>query len=231
MENKRSSAHLKVSIFPSGADIPDEPDAINLGVLNWEWMTNDKNGLIDVIAKFFNNSPKDNGNAPREYRNNVCVLVADADSRDDMLEASKDYLGVKMVAVNPAVQLRDYQKPLLQTALETHENILRESIQKTYVNLYHPSVEHRIRPGLNVRLSQIQSANATEHVGDGQRAIINQLRTDGKLLVPGNADLNPDTFWVGRNNLQSGKVKLHSLREQFARGPERVQTSKRGYCR
>ncbi|MCY4653199.1 MAG: DUF499 domain-containing protein [Dehalococcoidia bacterium] len=219
MESKRSGAHLKASIFPSGADIPDEADAINLGVLSWEWMHTGRDGLADAIAKFFNNSPKDNGNAPREYRNNICVLVADADGRDGMLEASKDYLGIKMVADNPNVQLRDYQKTLLKTALETSQNILRESIQKTYVNLYHPSVEHRIRPDLNVRLSQIQSANATEHVGDGQRAIINQLRTDGKLLMPGSADLNPGTFWASRNNLQHGKVKLHSLREQFARGP------------
>ena len=82
MENKRSAAHLKVSIFPSGADIPDEADAINLGVLNWEWMHTNRDGLADAIATFFNNSPKDNGNAPREYRNNVCVLVADTDARD-----------------------------------------------------------------------------------------------------------------------------------------------------
>ena len=175
--------------------------------------------MVDAIATFFNNSPKDNGNAPREYRNNVCVLVADTDARAGMLEASKDYLGVKLVADDPAIELRDHQKPLLRTALETSETILRESIQKTYVNLYHPSVEHRIRPGLNVRLSQIQSANATEHLGDGQAAIINQLRTDGKLLVPGAADLNPATVWPNRANLQSGKVKLQLLREQFARGP------------
>ena len=219
MESKRSAAHLKVSVFPSGADIPDESEAINLGVLNWEWMHTSRDGLVDAIATFFNNSPKDNGNAPREYRNNVCVLVADTDGRSGMLEASKDYLGVKMVVDNSAIQLRDYQKPLLRTALETSETILRESIQKTYVNLYHPSVEHRIRPGLNVRLSQIQSANATEHVGDGQAAMVNQLRTDGKLLVPGTADLNPETFWASRSNLQNGKVKLQLLREQFARGP------------
>ena len=219
MENKRSGAHLKVSIFPSGADIPDEPDAINLGVLNWEWMFSDKPGLEDAVAMFFSNSPKDNGNAPREYRNNVCVLVADAGGGVGMLEASTNYLGVKMVADSPAVQLREYQKPLLKTALETSENILREAIQKTYVNLYHPSVEHRIRPGLNVRLSQIQSANATEHVGDGQRAVIDQLCFDGKLLVPGSADLNPETVWARRNNLRSGKVTLQSLREQFSRGP------------
>ena len=219
MENKRSVAHLKVSIFPSGADIPDEPDAINLGVLNPDWMHASRDGLVDAIAKFFNSSPKDNGNAPREYRNNVCILVADTDGRDGMLEASRDYLGVKVVADDPTIELRDYQKPLLRTALETSETILREAIQKTYVNLYHPSVEHRVRPGLNVRLSQIQSANATENVGDGQAAIINQLRTDGKLLVPGSADLNPETVWANRANLQNGKVKLQSLREQFARGP------------
>ena len=219
MDNKKSGAHLRVSIFPSGADIPDEPDAINLGILRWEWMHTDSDGLVDAIARFFNNSPKDNGNAPREYRNNICVLVADTDGRRGMLEASRDYLGVKMVADNPAVRLRDYQKPLLKTALETSETILREAIQKTYVNLYHPSVEHRIRPGLNVRLSQIQSANATEHVGDGQRAIVEQLRLDGKLLAPNRADLNPETVWANRNNLQQGKVKLHWLREQFARGP------------
>ena len=219
MENKRSNAHLKVSIFPSGADIPDEPDTINLGVLNWEWMTNDNDGLADVIAKLFNDSPKDNGNAPREYRNNVCVLVADAGGKDGMLEASRDYLGVKRVAEDPSMNLREYQNSLLKTALESSENILRESIHKTYVNLYHPSVEHRIRPSLNVRLSQIQSANATERVGDGQSAIINQLRMDGKLLVPGSADLNPESVWASRNNLQHGKIKLQSLREQFARGP------------
>ena len=219
MENKRSGAHLKVSVFPSGADIPDEPDAINLGVLNWEWMNSERDDLVDAVARFFGNSPKDNGNAPREYVNNVCILVADAGGGEGMLEASRNYLGVKMVAENSTVQLREYQEPILKTALETSEKILREAIQKTYVNLYHPSVEHRIRLGLNVRLSQIQSANATEHVGDGQRAIIEQLRLDGKLLVPGRADLNPETIWPRRNNLRSGKVMLQSLREQFARGP------------
>ena len=70
-----------------------------------------------------------------------------------------------------------------------------------------------------MRLSQIQSANATEHVGNGQRAVIDQLCFDGKLLVPGSADLNPETVWARRNNLRSGKVTLQSLREQFARGP------------
>ena len=219
MGNKRSAASLRVSIFPSGADIPDEPDAINLGVLNWEWMTSDNDGLVDVIARFFSNSPKDNGNAPREFRNNVCVLVADADGRNGMLEASKDYLGVKVVSEDSSLQLREYQQERLKTDLERTQNILRQSIQKTYVNLYHPSVEHRIRPDLSVRLSHIQSANATENLGNGQQAIIEQLDIDSKLLKPGNADLNPETVWASRRNLQNGKVQLRSLREQFSRGP------------
>ena len=53
----------------------------------------------------------------------------------------------------------------------------------------------------HVRISQ---EAAVEAPGDGQRAIIEELRNRRKLIVLENADLDAEMYWSRRQNLANG---------------------------
>ena len=218
MPRQRSQNHLQVAVFPSGSDIPDNPDSVALGIINYEWLTQGEKGVVQAIANFSRNGPGSGGQAPRQYVNNFVVLVADRDQRGDMVRHARRYAAARYIKDNPPATLQPYQRQNLETELTSAEKDLFIAIQRLYVNLYYPSSDHLISDDTRMQYVVISPEVASEKPGDGQYAVIQTLSSRRKLITPQNPDLNP-TYWQERPNLRSGKIELKNVKEEFARVP------------
>ena len=61
MPTRQSQRHMHAQVFPSGSDIPDNRDSISLGVINYEWFTQEHEGRLPAITHFYRNSPAGGG--------------------------------------------------------------------------------------------------------------------------------------------------------------------------
>ena len=219
MPNQKSRSHLEATIFPSGSDIPDNPDSIGLGIINPEWFTQEQDGLLHALVNFYRNSPLAGGQSPRQYKNNLCILVADADDRGDMRRHAQRSLAARHIRDNPPDNLQPHQQEILDTELTGADRDLAVAIQKLYVHLYYPSTEYPIAPDALMQHVTISPEVAAERPGDGQHAVIHTLTSRRKLVTPQNADLDPESFWQQRLIRREGKIRLSSLKAEFAREP------------
>ena len=218
-ESSRNVSQLEVSIFPEAPNIPDNPDAINLGVLWYEWMPEGRKNLNTVLTNFYRNSPLNNGQTPRQYKNNVAILVPDDSSSGEMEAHARHYLAAEQVKQSQSNRLLDYQKESLDKELASAKRNLFIAIQKLYVNLYCASRDDTIsRDALLTRI-RITPDDATEQPGNGQHAVKKAMESQ-RLIVEGRqANLSADMYWDKRANLRSGKMSLVALKEEFARQP------------
>ena len=219
MPLQRSQNHMQAAVFPSGADIPDNPDSVGLGVINYEWFTQKDDGLLPALSNFYRNSPAGGGQSPRQFKNNFVVLVADHDGSGDMERHARRCIAARYIKDNPPSSLQKHQLDSLETELAGAEKDLFVAIQKLYVNLYYPSTDHPISNDTLMHHVLISPEVASERPGQGQYAVIQTLTSRRKLITLENADLDPTSYWKRRSNLMPGKVGLVSLKEEFARGP------------
>ena len=221
MPHQRSQSHLSAAIFPSEAAIPDQPDAVNFGVINYEWLHQDSPGLPDALANFYRHSQLNSGAGagPRQYRNNLAILVADPDSAADMTLQARRCLAAQRIKAKPPATIQPHQLESLDTELGNAQRDLRLAIQKRYVHLYYSSNDHAISADTRLQHTVISAEIAAEKPGDGQYAVIKTLADRGKLLTADTADLDPESWWGRRHNLMAGKVRLAAFKEEFAREP------------
>ena len=221
MPNQRSQKHLAAAVFPSESAIPDSPDVVNFGVINYEWLHQNSPGLPDALANFYRHSQLNGGASarPRQYRNNLVILVADPDSNADMARQARRCLAALRIKNNPPDTIQPHQRESLNTELHNAQRDLRLAIQKRYVHLYYPSNDHPIAPDTRLQHTVISAEIAAEKPGDGQYAVIRTLANRGKLLTDETADLDPESWWRRRRNLNEGKVGLAAFKEEFAREP------------
>ena len=219
MPNRNSQDHMEASIFPFEAGIPDSPDKVHLGIINYEWLTEGHAGLPVALTTFYRNSPQNNGQASRQYKNNVVILVADSPEDNQMEIFARRYLAARQVNDNPPENLQDYQKETLASELASSERDLYIAIQKLYVNLYYPSVDDTISNDALLTRIRITPDDASEAPSQGQHAVIKTLRDRSKLLMRDSASLDGEMYWYKRNNLKNGKALLSGIKEEFAREP------------
>ena len=219
MPRQRSQNHLQAAVFPSGSDIPDNRDSVGLGVINYEWFTQEEEGLLPALSNFYRNSPAGGGQSPRQYKNNFVVLVGDHDGSGDMERHARRCLAAHYIKDNPPEAVQAHQLESLQTELTSAEKDLSVAIQRLYVNLYYPSTDHPISNDTLMHHVLISPEVASERPGEGQYAVMQTLASRRKLITLENADLDPASYWKRRSNLMGGKVGLVSLKEEFAREP------------
>lgn len=217
--SRNSRNHMEACIFPAESGIPDSPDKVHLGVVNYEWLTEGQDGLVPALTNFYRNSPLSNGQAPRQYKNNVVVVVSDEVDNNDMELFARRYLSAYQVKNNPPDTLQDYQKESLENELASAEKDLYTAIQRLYVNLYYPSVDDPISNDTLFTRIRITPDDAAERPSEGQHAVIKTLQGRRKLLVEESASLDGEMHWNQRRNLRNGKARLSALKEEFAREP------------
>ena len=204
---------------PSGSDIPDSPDSLCLGIINYEWITQKDSGLLQALSNFYRNSPAGGGQRPRQYKNNIAVLIADHDGGGDMALHARRCLAARYIMDNPPESLQKHQMDSLETELASAVKDLYIAIQRLYVNLYYPSTDSPISNDTLMHYVRISPEVASEKPGDGQNAVLQTLVSRRKLITLNDAELDPESYWKMRRNLLRGKVDLVSLKEEFAREP------------
>ena len=219
MKSRNSRELMNATIFPSEANVPDSPDRVHLGVLNYEWLCEGDEGLTAALTRFYRNSPLNNGQSPRQFKNNIAILVADRNSEADMRHHARRHLAAQYITTNPPATLMTHQQENLAAELSQSKKDLFTAIQKVYVNLYYPSTDQPISNDTLLTRIRISPDAASESPGDGQSAIIDTLRNRRKLIMLDNADLDAEMYWNRRHNLLGGKVGLSNVKEEFAREP------------
>lgn len=219
MPHQKSQNHLRAVIFPSGSDIPDNSNSISLGVINYEWMTQKDDGWLQALSNFYRNSPAGGGQSPRQYKNNFVVLLADHDGRGDMDRQARRCLAAQNIKEKPPESLQEHQLSSLETELAGAQKDLFIAIQRLFVNLYYPSTDQPISTDTLMHHVRISPELASERPGEGQYAVLQTLASRRKLITMETADLDPESYWKHRKNLQRGKVGLVSLMDEFAREP------------
>ena len=219
MPGQRSQQHLPATVFPSGSDIPDNPGSVALGVINYEWFTQERESRFPALSNFYRNSPAGGGQSPRQFKNNFVVLVADRDQSGDLERHARRYLAARQIKDRPPESLQPYQSDQLETELTGAGKDLFVAIQRLYVNLYYPSTDHPVSNDTLLHHVVISPEVAVDKPGDGQHAIVQTLAARRKLITLDTADLDPETYWKQRRNLAQGKVSLASLKEEFSREP------------
>ncbi len=219
MPQQRSKSHLAATIFPSGSDIPDNLDAVSLGIINYEWLTQSEEGLLPALIDFYRNSPLSGGQSPRQFKNNLCILVADTDDPRDMEHHARWGLAARRLKDQPPDNLQPHQQDILASELASAEKNLYLAIQKLYVNLYYPSTDRPIADAALLQYVPISPEVAAERPGDGQHAVVHTLTSRRKLVTQERADLDPESYWQRKLGRRNGEVSLSELREEFAREP------------
>ena len=199
MPRQRSQSHLQAAVFPSGSDIPDNPDSVGLGVINYEWFTQGHENLLPALSNFYRNSPAGGGQSPRQYKNNFVVLVGDNDRSGDLERHARRCLAARQIKDSPPESLQPYQLESLETELTGAEKDLFVAIQKLYVNLYYPSTDHPVSSDTLMHHMVISPEVAVDRPGDGQHAIVETLSSRRKLITLDTADLEvwPESHWPG----------------------------------
>ena len=139
MPRQRSQSHMQAAVFPSGSDIPDNPDSVALGVINYEWLTQSNENLLPALSNFYRSSTAGGGQSPRQFKNNFVVLVADNDRSGDMEHHARRCLAARQIKDNPPESLQPYQFENLEAELTAAEKDLFVAVQRLYVNLYYLS--------------------------------------------------------------------------------------------
>lgn len=208
------------AIFPSGSDIPDNSNSVGLGVLNYEWIDQSSTNREAVLANFYRNRPlSGSGERPREYKNNLLILVADPVRANDLTGHARRFIAAQSIKQRPPPSLLEYQQKSLELELASARKDLYVAIQKLYANLYYPSTDATVSESTLLQHQRISPELAAEKPGDGQFAVTRTLIDRQKLITADNAALNPDSYWTKRRNLAKGKVPLTDIREEFAREP------------
>lgn len=219
MSGPRSRNSLDSTIFPESGAIPDNPDRVNFGVVNYEWLTADSLGLTAELTNFYRYCQLNSGANPRQHKNNLVLLVADADRNGDLERYARRWLAAEQVKNRPPGAIQPHQLENLETELQDARRSLQLAIQKLYVHLYYPSNDHPLSNDTRLRPALITAEDAVEQQGDGQHAVVKTLIKQRKLLTADSANLDPETWWRTRRNLQTGPVPLAHFREEFSREP------------
>ena len=216
-ESSRNVSQMDVSIFPEDPNIPDNPDAINLGVLWYEWMAEGRKNLHTVLTNFYRNSPQNNGQMPRQYKNNVAILVPDDSGGGEMEAHARRYLAAEQVKQTQSDRLLDYQKESLEKELASAKKNLFIAIQKLYVRPYVLRRQHSEQTHCLSRMRILPMMRA-EQPGNGQHAVKKLWRSQRLIVEEDMQSQRRHVLGTRRPTFQSGKCVV-ALKEGLRVSP------------
>ena len=218
-QNRDAMGYMATSIFPSVPNLPDNPKSVSLGIINYEWIDSSSSNLEANLTHFYRNSPLNEGTHPRQYKNNIALLVADPEHDSSMERHARRWLAAADIKNNPPSELQSHQRLSLETELSGAERDLFIAIQRLYAHLYFPSIDHPVSTDTLLQHFTIRPEVAAEKPQDGQHAIIKLMTDQRKLLTTENADLNPESWWRQHPNLKENRMNLAVFLEEFSRQP------------
>ena len=155
----------------------------------------------------------------RQNRNQLVFLVADKERLENVERQARRLLALRAIRHAPSFRdLPEYQQRRVEEMIGSSERDLAIAVQSAYRHLFYPSAV--AMPGEEERIAHAEIPSPTSAVkpGDGQRAIVEQLRSLGKLRL---AEDDPDKpAWVVQQTpLRKGPMSTLELRQEFRRNP------------
>ena len=218
---------MGVKVFPSRPNnVPDDPNLVHVGIVNPSHVTMQSSDLNDQLDILYRHQSGSNGNAPREYRNNVAFLVPDHEDLTEIKQHMARHKAASAILEADTGQLLGYQRDTLISIRENSRKAVFQGIQRNWVNLYYP--EPSVQPhGLQQARLQFP-----DQEGRGQNAIIDFLTGNaiGKMAHPRNPALD-GSVWAsaGLDNAADAGMTVGALHGRFARTPGRKMFLKRAH--
>ena len=218
---------MGLAVFPSQPNnVPDDPNLVHVGIVNPSHVTMQSSDLNDQLDILYRHQSGSNGNAPREYRNNVAFLVPDHEDLTETKQHMARHKAASAILEADTGQLLDYQHDTLISIRENSRKAVFQGIQRNWVNLYYP--EPSVQPhGLQQARLQFP-----DQEGHGQNAIIDFLTGNaiGKMAHPKNPALD-GSVWAstGLDNAGDAGMTVGALHGRFARTPGRKMFLKRAH--
>lgn len=212
---------LGVRLFPSQAsNVPDDPNRVHLGIINPNHITMYSADRDRQLGRLYHHAPASNGEAPRQYKNNILFLVADhADLEEVKQQMARHRAAAEILAAdakNP--QLQDHQRNTLETLRQSSHKMVYQGIQRNWVNLFYP--QPQAQP-LGLAPTRLQFP---DQEGQGQKTIIDHLTSDtvGRMAHPRNPALSPAAWAAaGLAHAAGAGLTVPELHDRFARAPGR----------
>lgn len=206
---------LTASIYP--IDMPDDPNAAHLAIINSEYMHAESKNLKDDLARMYLQSDKAGGKEPRQNKNHIIFLIAKEPNSGQLRNAVLQFKAAQDVKKNPGVKLEPHQRAILADIYAQAEKDAYQCVQSIWTEMFYPSTENRHWDDLQLRHDTL--THKTNKAGYGQAAVMDMLVFRGKTPDPHALAFN-GTIWARHLSAKENDgVALKDLRQKFAGGP------------
>lgn len=155
----------------------------------------------------------------RHNRNNLVFLVADASLVEPMRNNMVRALALESLkAPDKLRELADYQVQKLKELAESSKHALAVSVQQAYRHVFYPTRNRVEGAACDLGHTVIDMQTASDRPGEGQRQVVLQLQSIGKLRLPTDAPDSP-TYIKDRTPLKKGQITTAALRAEFRADP------------
>ncbi len=211
--------------FPSrNNNVPDDPNLVHIGIVNPSHVTQQSQDLDQQLGGLYRHQSGNNGNAPREYKNQVLFLVPDHDDLTEVKQQMARHKAAGEFLETAGRSLLEYQRDILTSIRDNSRKAVFQGIQRNWINLYYP--EPSVLPhGLQPARLQLP-----DREGQGQKAIIDFLtgNSTGKMAHPDNPALDKPVWAdAGLNGAGAAGMTVGELHARFTRTPGRTMFLKR----
>lgn len=210
--------NLNLVPFASGPhDVPDDDGSGRpyLVLLGFEAanVAGDAVGVELLVEKIY--SHKGNGTDFRHNRNNLVFLVSDGAGIGNMRARMLRRIALRELRRSDKLEdLADYQVAKLAELERTSEQQLAVAVQQCYRHVFYPSKNRLDGAGCDLAHTVIDIQTASERPGDGQKQVITQLQSAGKLRLASDQPDSP-VYVRDRTPLRKGQITTAALRAEF----------------
>ncbi len=213
-----------LTLIPFAAGPHDVPDDAGDGkpflvLLNFDAaeIAPDRVEIPEIIERIYLH--KGAANDWRHNRNNVVFLVADASLVEAMRRNMVRHLALEALKSPDKLRdLADYQVKKLQELAERSKHELAVAIQQAYRHVFYPTRNRVEGAKCDLGHTAIDNQTASDRPGDGQRQVVMQLQSIGKLRLPTDAPDSP-AYIKDRTPLKKGQITTAALRAEFRGDP------------
>ena len=166
-----------------------------------------------LVEKIY--SHKGAGTDFRHNRNNLVFIVADGAGIGNMRARMLRRIALRELRRSDKVKdLADYQVAKLAELERTSEQQLAVAVQQCYRHVFYPSKNRLDGANCDLAHTVIDIQTASERPGDGQKQVITQLQSAGKLRLASDQPDSP-VYVRDRTPLRKGQITTAALRAEF----------------
>ena len=206
---------LEAHIYPT--QIPDDPDAAHLAIINSEYAHANSRNLKEDIERMYVQSDKAAGKQLREHSNHAIFLVAKESNSAELNNAARRLMAAEDVKKNPSYDLERRQKNTLDDIIAQASKDAYQCVQSIWTEMFYPSVDNRFWDDVSLRHDTL--THKTDKAGYGQAAVIEMLETRAKTPSAHALAFNKSVWEKHLSPQRNDGLELSALRRKFSGGP------------